>query len=182
MLKNRDIMLLIKAHVVKAMAFPVVVYGCETIKKDHKEGWVLKGLFFWTVVLENTLENPLASKEIKPVNPKGNQPWICIEKTSAEAEALIRWPPAEKKMTHWQWPWCWERLRVGGEGSNRGWDGCLAFTESMDVSRSNLWEIVKDREAWRAALHGMAKCLIQLSIRTTIEVYVYTHTCTIYIK
>ena len=58
-------MLLIKAHVVKAMAFPVVVYGCETIKKDQKEGWVLKSWFFRTVVLENTLESPLASKEIK---------------------------------------------------------------------------------------------------------------------
>ena len=174
-------MLPIKVQVVKAMVFPVVVYGCETIKKDQKEGWVLNGWFFQTVVLENTLESPLASKEIKPANLKGSQPWVCIEKTGAEAEALILWPPAEKKTTHWKRPWCWEMLMVGGEGVNRGWDGCLAFTDSMVMSLNKLWEIVKNREAWRAALHGMAKCLIQLSIQATvIGVCIYTHLYNLY--
>ena len=63
---------------------------------DHKKGWVLKKWCFWTVVLENTLESLLDSKEIKPVNPKGNQPWIFIRRTEAEAEAPILWPPDVK--------------------------------------------------------------------------------------
>ena len=66
-------------------------------KLDHKEGWVSKNWCFWTVVLEKTLESPLDCKEIKPVNPKGNQPWIFIERTDAEAANLILWPPDEKK-------------------------------------------------------------------------------------
>ena len=60
---------------------------------DHKESWVPKNWCFWTVVLEKTLEHPLDSKEIKPVNPKGNQSWILIRRTDAEAEAPILWPP-----------------------------------------------------------------------------------------
>ena len=59
-------------------------------------GWALKNWCFWTIVLEKTLESPLDSKEIKPVNPKGNQPWIFIRRTDAEAEALILWPPDAK--------------------------------------------------------------------------------------
>ena len=63
---------------------------------DHEEGWALKNQSFWTVVLEKTLENPLDCKEIKPVNPKGDQSWIFIGRTDAEAEASILWPPHEK--------------------------------------------------------------------------------------
>ena len=63
---------------------------------DHKEGWAPKNWCFWTVVLEKTLETPLDCKEIKPVNPKGNQPWIFTGRTDAEAEAIILWPPDEK--------------------------------------------------------------------------------------
>ena len=63
---------------------------------DHKEGWAVKNWCFWTVVLEKTLESPLDSKEIKSVNPKGNQPWIFIVRTDAEAEAPIVWPPDVK--------------------------------------------------------------------------------------
>ena len=63
---------------------------------DHKEGWAPKNWCFWTVVLEKTLESPLDSKEIKSVNPKGNQLWIFIERTDAEAEAPILWPPDAK--------------------------------------------------------------------------------------
>ena len=63
---------------------------------DCEEGWVLKNWCFWTMVLEKTLESPLGSKEIKPVNPKGKQPWIFIGRTEAEAETLILWPPDAK--------------------------------------------------------------------------------------
>ena len=65
-------------------------------KSDHKEGWAPKNWSFWTVVLEKSLESPLDNKEIKPVNPKGNQPWTFIEKTNAATGALILWPPDEK--------------------------------------------------------------------------------------
>ena len=89
-IKIKDITLPIKAYTVKAMFFPVAMYGCEsrTIK--------LKNWHFWTVVLEKILEGPLDSKEIKPVSPKGNQPWILIGRTDAEAEASILWPPDAK--------------------------------------------------------------------------------------
>ena len=92
-LKSRDITLPTKVWMVKAMVSPVVMYGCEL---DHKEGWVPKNWCFWIVVLEKTLESPLHCKEIKPVNPKGNQLWIFIGRTSAEAEPPILWPPDAK--------------------------------------------------------------------------------------
>ena len=92
-LKSRDITLPTKVHIVKAMVFPVVVDRCEL---NHKEGWAPKNWCFWTVVLEKTLENPLDCKEIKPVHPKGNEPWIFIRRTDAEAEALTLWPPDVK--------------------------------------------------------------------------------------
>ena len=76
LLKSRDITLPTKVYLFKAMVFPVVMDGCEL---DHKEGWVWKNWWFWTVVLEKTLESPLDCKQIKPVTPKGNQPWIFIE-------------------------------------------------------------------------------------------------------
>ena len=66
---------------------------------DHKEGWVRKNWCFWTVVLEKTLESPLDCKKIQPIHPKGNQPWILIGRTDAEAEAPILWPPDGKN-----WP------------------------------------------------------------------------------
>ena len=74
---------------------------------------------------EKTLESPLDSKENQPVNPKGNQSWIFIGMTDAEAEtnALGTWC---EELTHWKIPWCWERLKAGGEGANRGWDGWMA--------------------------------------------------------
>jgi len=80
-----------KVHLVKAMIFPVVM--CEM---DHKESWVPKNWCFWTVVLEKTLESPLDSKEIQPVHPKGDQSWIFIERTDAEVETPILWPPEVK--------------------------------------------------------------------------------------
>ena len=83
-LKSRDITLPTKVRLVKAMDMSL----------DHKESWALKNLCFWTVVLEKTLESPLDGKEIKPINPKGNQPWIFTGRTGAES--LILWPPNAK--------------------------------------------------------------------------------------
>ena len=75
-----------KVHIVKAMVFPVVVWMC---KLDHKAGWAPKSWCFYTVVLEKTLKSPLETKEIKPVNPKGNQPLILIERSDTEAPIIL---------------------------------------------------------------------------------------------
>ena len=91
-LKSRDITLLTKVHLVKAMVFPVAWMW----ELDYKESWVTKNWCFWTVVLEKTLENPLDCKEIQPVHVKGNQSWIFIGRTDAEAETPILWPPDAK--------------------------------------------------------------------------------------
>ena len=92
---------------------------------DYKESWAPKNWCLWTVVLEKTLESPLDCKEIQPVHPK-DQSWVFIGKTDVEAETPILWPLHEKKLTHWKRPWCWEGLGAGGEGDDRGWDGCMA--------------------------------------------------------
>ena len=92
---------------------------------DNKEGRVLKNWRFSTVVLKKTLESPLESKKIKPVNLKGNQPWILFGGTDAEAEAPILWPHDAKNWLIGR-PWCWERLKAGGEGDDRRWDGWMA--------------------------------------------------------
>ena len=90
---------------------------------DCKESWAPKNWYFWTVVLEKALESPLDSK-IKPVSPKGNQLWMFIGRTDAEAEAPIFGHLIQ--LTHWKRPWCWERLRAGGEGDDIGWDCWMA--------------------------------------------------------
>ena len=92
-LKSRDITLPTKVRLVKAMVFPVVMFGCEL---DYKESWALKNWCFWTVVLEKTLESPLDCKEIQPVHPKGDQSWVFFIRTDAKAETPILWPPHAK--------------------------------------------------------------------------------------
>ena len=91
---------------------------------DYKESWAQKNWCFWTAVLEKTLESPLDCKEIQPVPHKGNQSWVFIGRTDAEAETPILWLPDEKSSLLKR-PWCWERLRAG-EGDDRGWDGWMA--------------------------------------------------------
>ena len=88
---------------------------------DHKESWEPKNWCFWTVVLEKTPESPLDSKEIKPVSPKGNQPWTFIGRTDAEAKSPILWPPDVKKKTLML-----GKIEGRGRGDVRGWDGWLA--------------------------------------------------------
>ena len=92
---------------------------------NHQEAWLLKNLCFQIVVLEKTLESPLDCKETKPVKPKENQPWIFIGRTcwSWSSKTLAIW---WKGLTHWKRPWCWERLKTGGEGGNRGWDDWMS--------------------------------------------------------
>ena len=89
--KSRDITLPTKVRLVKAMVFPVVMYGCESWTVKKAKHWC-----FWTVVLEKTLESPLDCKEIQPIHPKGDQSWVFIGRTDAEAETPILWPPHAK--------------------------------------------------------------------------------------
>ena len=95
-LKSKDITLPAKVRLVKVIVFLVVIYGCMDVwmwELDYKESWALKNWCFWTVVLGKTLESPLDCKVIQLVHPKGNQPWIFIGRTDADAEAPILWPP-----------------------------------------------------------------------------------------
>ena len=120
-----------------------------------------KNWCFWTVVLKKTLESPLDSKEIQPVHRKENQPWIFIGRTDIETETPIPWPQMQR-LTHLKRPWCWESWKAGGEGVTED-ERVDGITNSIDMSFSKLQEMVKDREAWHAAVHGAAKSRTRLS-------------------
>ena len=122
-LKSRDITLPTKVHLVKAMLSSSSHVWMWDLY--YKESWVPKNWYFWTVMLEKSLESSFDWKEIQPVHPKGNQSWIFTGTTDAKAETPILSPP-DVKNWHWKRPWCWERLKVGREGDDREWDGWMA--------------------------------------------------------
>ena len=135
---------------------------------DHKEVWEPKNWCFQTVVLEKTPESPLDSKEIQQVNRKGNQSWIFIGRTDAKAEVPVLWPPDAKSWLIGKTLMLGkiESKRRRGKQEMRWFNG---ITESKDMNLSKLWEIIENREAWHAAVHGVAKSWTQLSNRTTKE-------------
>ena len=128
---------------------------------DCEEGWAPKNWCFWTVVLEKTLESPLDCKEIQPVHSKGDQPWDFFGRNDAKAESPVLWPPHAKS-------WL-----IGKESdAGRDWgqeekgiteDERAGITDSMDMSLSELRELVTDREGWGATIHGVAKSWTRLS-------------------
>ena len=136
--KSRDITLPTKVYLVKAMVFPVVMYGCES--------WTVKMAecfwCFWTVVLEKTLESPLDCKEIQPVHSEGDQPWVFFWKEWCWSWNSSTLATSCEELTHWKRLWCWERLGIGGKGDDRGWDGWMA-------SRTRwTWVWVNSRRWW----------------------------------
>ena len=154
-LKTRDIALLTKVFLIKVTVFPVVIYRCESWTIKMAECWSS-----WTVVLEKTPESPLDCKGIKPVNPKENQSWIFIRRT--DAETLILWPPDAKSQLSGKDPDVGKDWRQEEKGiKNTRWLHGIA--DSMDMSFCKLQEIVKDREAWHAAVHEVTKSWTWLS-------------------
>ena len=122
-LKSRDITLPVKVCLVKAMVFPVVMYGCEiwTIKKAERWGIAAFELWCWRRLLRVPWIVRRSNQSILR-----NQSWIFSGRTDAEVETpnpLATWC---EELTHWKRPWCWEGLKVGGEGDDRRWDGWMA--------------------------------------------------------
>ena len=121
---------------------------------DHKENWALKNWCFWTVLLE-ILESHLDCKEIKPVNPKGNQSWIFIGRTDAEAQAPTCWPPDAKNWLIWKDPGAGKI--EGRRGGHRGWDDRIVSLTQWTWVWANSGKWWRTRGAWWAAVRGLQR-------------------------
>ena len=137
---------------------------------NHKKGWMPKNWAFPIEVLKRTLESPLAYKEIKPVQRKGNQPWLFIGRTDVEAEAAVFWPPDVKSCLIGKNPDAGKDWGQKERGQRRiRWFDSINDLKDMNFSR--LWEMVEDRGAWHASVHGVSKSCTWLNNWTTITLY-----------
>ena len=129
---------------------------------DYKESWVPKNWCFWTVVLEKTLESPLDGKEIQPVHSKGDQSWVFIGGTDVEAETPILWPPDANSWLIWKNPDAGKDWGQEEKGTTE--DEIIEWHHWLGGhGLGGLWELVMDREAWCAVVHGVAKSRTGLS-------------------
>ena len=128
---------------------------------DQKEGWALKNWCFQTVVLGKTLESPLDCKKIKPVHPKGNQPWMFIGRTDTEAETPILWPPDAKSWLNGKDPDAGKDWRQEEKGGDRGWDGCMASLTQCT------WVWASSRRWWRTGRPGVLQSTEVTELETT---------------
>ena len=145
-----------KVRLVKVVVFLVVMYGCEL---DYKESWASKNWCFWTLVLEETLESPLDCKEIQPVHPGWKSVLNLHWKDwcwSWSSNNLATWC---KELIHLNRPWRWERLKAGGEGDDRGWDGWMASPTQWT------WVCVNSRSSWWTGRPGVLQSMGSQRVR-----------------
>ena len=164
-LKSRDITLPTKVHLVKTTVFPIVMYECEgwTVKKAEHWSTDAFELWCWRRFL-----SPLDWKDIQSVHPKGNQSWMFIGKTDAEAETPILWPPDAKNWLIWKDPEAGKHWR---QKDNRTTEDEMVdgITDSTGMSLSKLWDLAMGREAWHAAVYGVTKSRTWLSNWTEVH-------------
>ena len=155
--KSREITLPTKVRLVKAMVSPVVMYGCESWTVKKAEHWKIDAFELWS--WRRLLRFPWTAKISNQSHPKGDQSWVFIGWTDVEAETpntLATWC---EELTHLKRPWCWERLKAGGEVDDRGWDGWMASLTQWT------WVWVNSGSWWWTGRPGVLQSMVSQRVR-----------------